>query len=519
MQRHFPFVNLKSFLSSSSFLVTLLSCFLVLAIVSSCTDGSKFQPDSMHWLQFRGEGALGIAPGEAMPPIHFSADTNLLWKTEVLPGWSSPCIVNDRIYLTGFDQEDSLLYTFAVCREKGDILWRDSVRLEKSYFIHPTTTHANPTVASNGEMIFSHFPAYGLLAHDLDGNRAWEFTHEILSQSLYGGSASPVIADNVVILLVNSETDPRIVGLDLETGDSNWVFRAEGMSWAPMMSNATPVIHDDLLIMHLFGTIAALNLSTMETEWWLNTLTTAIGSPVVKDDVIYINTWAQLGEKRIRGEVLSFSEFLERCDKNGNKRVERDEIDDDLLLFSRVDNPDDLFSTMHYKDDLTFTYFDANQDQAFDEQEWNAAVGFLQAYVGDHGMMAVPVDGSGERPVMDISWKITEHTPESPSPLVVGENVLFIDDGGYLSIIHRVSGQIMYEDKLGAPGAYFSSPLLAGNLIYTCAHNGTVTVLSADDFSILAQNKFKEKIGASPVAVDNVLYIRTDKHLYAFREI
>jgi hypothetical protein len=29
----------------------------------------------------------------------------------------------------------------------------------------------------------------------------------------------------------------------------------------------------------------------------------------------------------------------------------------------------------------------------------------------------------------------------------------------------------------------------------------------------------KEKIAASPVAIDYILYIRTDKHLFAFREI
>jgi hypothetical protein len=60
--------------------------------------------------------------------------------------------------------------------------------------------------------------------------------------------------------------------------------------------------------------------------------------------------------------------------------------------------------------------------------------------------------------------------------------------------------------------------MLAGNRIYTCSFNGTVTVLSADDFSVLAHNKLKEKIGASPVAVDDILYIRTAKHLYAFRD-
>jgi hypothetical protein len=60
--------------------------------------------------------------------------------------------------------------------------------------------------------------------------------------------------------------------------------------------------------------------------------------------------------------------------------------------------------------------------------------------------------------------------------------------------------------------------MLAGNRIYTCSYNGTVTVLSAGDFSVMAHNILKEKIGASPVAVDDVLYVRTDRHLYAFRD-
>ncbi len=500
-------------------LLAIAACMVMSATFISCDNVSKyrFQPESMHWLQFRGPGASGIAPDDANPPVLFSADTNLLWKTEVFPGWSSPCIVDDRIFLTGFDKEDSLLYTMALCREHGEIIWRDSVRLTKSYFIHPTTTQANPSIATNGKYLCAHFPAYGVIAYDLDGNKAWEYTHEILSQSLYGGSSSPVIVDSIAVVLINSETDPRIVALDLKSGDPTWEFRAEGLPWAPMISNATPVVHGDLLILHLFGAIAAVNLSTQETAWWLNTLTTAIASPVIEDEVIYLNTWVQLGEERIRGEILSFSEFLERCDKNGNKLIERDEIDEELFLFTRADNPDDLFASMYYKDDLTFTYFDTNQDQVFDEQEWTAGVAFLQAYIGDHGMLALPIGGSGERSVMEVAWKITKNTPESPSPLVVAENVLFIDDGGTLTVINRESGEIVHKEKVGAAGAYFASPMLAGNRVYTCAFNGTVSVLSADDFSVLGQNILKEKIGASPVAVDDVLYVRTDKHLFAFR--
>jgi outer membrane protein assembly factor BamB len=133
-------------------------------------------------------------------------------------------------------------------------------------------------------------------------------------------------------------------------------------------------------------------------------------------------------------------------------------------------------------------------------------------------MLALPLAGSGERSVTDIKWKINEDSPETPSPLVVNENILFIKNGGIISVINQITGEVVHKDRVGASGAYLSSPMLAGNRIYTCSYNGTVSVISADDFSVLAHNKLREKIGASPVAVDDVLYIRTDKNLYAFRD-
>lgn len=522
MKRNRLFFRVNFCASPIPSFIALTMCIVLLSSLSSCDSGSKgrykFQSESMHWLQFRGLNASGIALDDANPPVQFSADTNLLWKTEMVPGWSSPCIVDERIFLTGFDNKDSLLYTLAVNRENGELLWRDSVRLQKSYFIHPTTTHANPTIASDGKTLFSHFPAYGLIAYDLEGNKAWEFTHEILSQSLYGGSSSPVIVDSMVIVLVNSVEDPRIVALDNQTGDVEWTFRATEQAWTSLMSNATPVVYNDLLIMHLFGAVVAVNMVSGDTEWWLPTLTTAIGSPVIMDDMIYLNTWVQLGEKRIRGDILSFSELLDRFEKNANGLVERDEIDEEILLFSRVENPDDLYSTLHYNDDLMFAFFDANQDLAFEESEWNAALEYLKPFIGDHGMLALPIEGSGERSVLEIEWKINENTPESPSPLVVNENVFFIEDGGTVTVIHRETGEVIHQERIGAAGAYFSSPMLAGDKIYTCSYNGVVSVLSAEDFNIVAQNKLKEKIGASPVAVDDVLYLRTNQHLYAFRD-
>ena len=44
-----------------------------------------------NWPQFRGPNASGIAE-DAKPPVHFGANTNLLWKTAVPRGVSAPVI-------------------------------------------------------------------------------------------------------------------------------------------------------------------------------------------------------------------------------------------------------------------------------------------------------------------------------------------------------------------------------------------------------------------------------------------
>jgi outer membrane protein assembly factor BamB len=114
---------------------------------------------------------------------------------------------------------------------------------------------------------------------------------------------------------------------------------------------------------------------------------------------------------------------------------------------------------------------------------------------------------------------VNEDTPETPSPLIIDQNVLFVKNGGIMTVIHQKTGKVVHKERIGAPGCYLSSPMLAGNRVFMCSFNGVVTVLSTDDFKVLAHNRLGEKIGASPVAVNDVLYIRTDKHLFAFQEI
>ncbi|MCF8380298.1 MAG: PQQ-binding-like beta-propeller repeat protein [Bacteroidales bacterium] len=521
MNRNFQSPAFHFFCSSISSSLALAIGIVLLACLSSCDTGSKgrykFKSESMHWLQFRGPNSSGIAPADANPPIHFNPDTSLLWKTEILPGWSSPCIVEDKIFLTGFKKEDSTLHTFAVNRENGEMLWDDSVKLWWIYNLHPINSYANPTVASDGKKVFSHLPGYGLIAYETDGTKCWEFKHQPLGFTMAGAS-SPIVKDSVVLVNINSRGDTRIVALDCETGDSLWVLNDPLHIKSLVARASSPVLWGDLLIMHQYQNVVAYNTLTGKAEWWLATPTTGVSTPVVYGDVMYLGSWTNFGEKSGMGLNFTFDDLLRDYDRDHNQKLEQSEMPDTLMIYSRPESSGEPLSDMPLDDDRVYQAVDGNKDLAIDSLEWAAFLQMLIPYFEPHGMMALPVTGSGELSASDVLWKVSDNTPETPSPLVVGNSVFFIKNGGIITVIDRETGEVVKNERVGAPGAYLSSPMLAGNRIYTCSYNGTVSVLSGDDFSILANNKLEGKIGASPVAVDDVLYVRTDKYLYAFRE-
>src|SRR5262249_11030534 len=74
---------------------------------------------------FRGLNSSGL--GEGKPPVHFGPDQNVLWKTAVGAGLSSPIIWDGRVFLTEFDRANKQLATLCIDRRTGKILWRRSV--------------------------------------------------------------------------------------------------------------------------------------------------------------------------------------------------------------------------------------------------------------------------------------------------------------------------------------------------------------------------------------------------------
>ena len=71
-----------------------------------------------EWSQFRGPNGRGVAEATGLP-VRFGPAQNVIWKTRLPPGHSSPVLGGERVFLTAF--EGDKLLTFCLDRGTGDL--------------------------------------------------------------------------------------------------------------------------------------------------------------------------------------------------------------------------------------------------------------------------------------------------------------------------------------------------------------------------------------------------------------
>ncbi len=101
------------------------------------------------WPQLRGPDGSGLCPSCGQLPTEFGPQKNVLWKTELPVGKSSPVLVGDRIFLTGSEGDD--LITMCLSRTTGKVQWRQSVRASRHEAQNSLNHRAAPTAATDGE--------------------------------------------------------------------------------------------------------------------------------------------------------------------------------------------------------------------------------------------------------------------------------------------------------------------------------------------------------------------------------
>ena len=178
-----------------------------------------------EWPQFRGPNSDGHAVGPATPLV-WSDTENVVWKTPIPGlGWSSPVIVDGKVFLTTAvaKGEGLSLRAMAIDAQSGKVVWDREIRsVEKTPSIHTKNSHASPTPIVRDGAVFVHFGTLGMarLATS-DGTIQWLST-ELQYPPMHGSGGSPVLHDGKLVVVCDGSTKPFVAAIDAETGKVAW---------------------------------------------------------------------------------------------------------------------------------------------------------------------------------------------------------------------------------------------------------------------------------------------------------
>jgi outer membrane protein assembly factor BamB len=458
--------------------------------------------EELAWPQFRGPGASGIAEDEK-PPIEIGPDKNVKWKVPAPEGLSSPIIVGDKLVITAFEKDK--LYTIAYNRADGSEAWRAEAPCEKiEKFLKGEGSPAASTSATDGERIVSYFGSCGLFCYDLAGKELWRYEMPTAdTMAGFGTGVSPVIADGLVILARDEMKDSKILAVDIATGKPRWEKPRKSIC-----SYSTPAIWNTpagkQIVMPGFGRMIGYDLATGDERWHVEGMPSSCAtSPVTDGENLYFAGWSPGDPEDTENQMPSFDEFLKENDADKDK--------DGVLS-----KEESLNTSM--KD--FFDSSDANKDGKFTRDEHEAIQKFMAASVNT--AFALRPGGMGDVTKSHVIWTQKRGLPYIASAIVYDGQFVMVRDKGILTAYEPKSGEELYQKRRAASGSYYASPVAAnGHIYFTTLADGEVTVVKAGTTppEVVAKNEaLGERTSATPAIADDTLYIRTDKHLWAFAE-
>ena len=227
------------------------------------------------WPRFRGPDGSGLAL-DVKAPTTWSDDegkqSSIGWKVE-LPGrgCSCPLVVEDRLFITcssGYRQDR--LHILCYSADDGTLRWHRRLWAVGRTMTHPTISPAAPTPVSDGKHVYVSFSSNDVACFDLDGNLVWVralmLDYPNASNSL-GMASSLVVADDVLVVKLENDSQSLTVGLDAQDGHTIWkVDRPPKAMWSTPLVYAGPDNRYTVVLQATNG-LTAYDLQTADTRW------------------------------------------------------------------------------------------------------------------------------------------------------------------------------------------------------------------------------------------------------------
>lgn len=130
---------------------------------------------------------------------------------------------------------------------------------------------------------------------------------------------------------------------------------------------------------------------------------------------------------------------------------------------------------------------------------------------------AIKTGGTGDVTDTHVEWTTARSAPNTPSMLLVGDELYFVADSGVASCVDARTGKAYWNERLG--GDFSASPIHANGRIYFTNERGrTFVVQASKQFTKLAENDLAERTLASVAVGGPSLFLRTEQNLYRIQE-
>jgi outer membrane protein assembly factor BamB len=415
-----------------------------------------------NWPQWRGPGGLGVAQGTAYVD-EWSPEKNVLWKAPVEGrGHSSPVIWSRHLFVTtaikgehvpGHTAPDHLDFNL-----KPGYLHPDSEAVDYKHTLKVLAYDSR-----SGKLLWER-TAYDGLMYD---NRHRSNTY-----------ASSTIATDGKLLYAFFEA-AGIHAYDF-SGKLVWKASVGNIAKAGMGPGTSPVIWEDLLIlqcdqeMGAGSAILALDRHTGKQVWRTERTTRrSWATPLI----------VSAGE---RTELIaSGAEMVAGYDPRTGRELWR---------------------------------APGVQSHPIPSAVAGHGLVFLSAGSAAKRAMAIRPGGTGDITDTDrIVWRYQKGTAYTASPVLHGDYLYLMSDGGIITCLDAKTGAVVYEGgRPPVPGTFRSSLVAFGDKILQTSEEGETFVIKAGPkHEVLRTNLIGEPVWASLGFAQDRIYIRGDKHLFA----
>ena len=240
--------------------------------------------------QWRGEGRDGIYNESGLLKQWPEEGPELLWKYEGLgEGHTSVSIANDKIYVTGLTEENTVLYIFDM---SGKLLTKKEIAKEW------TESYAGPrsTVCVNDGMLYIYTGFGQLICLDEKSlNTVWSkqmFTDFDGKNIVWGVCESPLIIGDKIFITPGG-AEHNLVALNKKTGELIWSSPGEGRETAYCSPQYIGDQSIPIVVTSIAEYIIAVNADTGEKLWsypQTNRYNIHANTPIYSNGMIFSTT-------------------------------------------------------------------------------------------------------------------------------------------------------------------------------------------------------------------------------------